>query len=94
MTSNALAATAARAAGSVAKRVSTPAPPFRGLEQQDGLAVVARGQRFGHQLALFELVHRFDAALQRVLKRRQRLGRELAQPLMRTHDEMFRRSST
>ncbi|MCY1557678.1 hypothetical protein D9M68_945480 [compost metagenome] len=47
---------------------------FGRLVEQDGLPVVAPGKRLGHELALFELVHRFDAALQCVLQRGHRGG--------------------
>lgn len=64
-------------------------PALGRLEQQDGLAIVARGQGFGHQLAFFKLVHRFNAALDGVLQGGQGLGLEHAKTIVGAHDQQM-----
>ena len=55
--------------GSLAKRVSTPAPPFGSFVEEDGGTLVAVGKWLCGQLRLLQLKLLLNATLERVLQR-------------------------
>ena len=62
MICSAVRATSARLFSWLTSRVSTPGAAFGGLVEQEAVADLARGHRFGEHLPFLKLEHRLDAA--------------------------------